>query len=223
MFVFMPITCYLLHFYSSAECTPRESEVRLFAVHGIFTIMMATMATFKLLRAFSSTLFGSQYLTPVTKRPFVSIQRIVCNEAKRLYSLNVAATPTCGGLVSVTDSGKKLQLLTEGDPERRYHSVWLRHNCRCPECYSQSAQFSTVHPDALTKDLHIISANIEGIYVSHFLTLSHTHTLDDTVYVTFNSGHIGTYNIDWLIEHNYSDSDLQKRKRKEAEPLVTVC
>ena len=129
---------------------------------------MATRAAVKLLRAFSPRLFASQYLTPVAKRPFTSIQRIACNEGKRLYSLNVAATPTCGGFVSVTDSGKKLQLVREGDIERRYHSVWLRHNCRCPECYSQSAQFSTVHPDALTKDLRIISANIEGINVSHF-------------------------------------------------------
>ena len=183
------------------------------------------MAAVKLLRVFSPRLFALQYLAPVTKRPFISIRRIACNEGKRLYSLNVAATPTCGGsgFVSVTDNGKKLQLLTEGDPERRYHSVWLRHNCRCPECYSQSAQFSTVHPDALTKDLRIISANTEGINVIHVLTLSHMHFLDDNVYVTFNSGHVGTYNINWLIEHSYSDSDFQKRKREDAEPLVTVC
>ena len=64
--------------------------------------------------------------------------------------------------VSVIENGKKLKLLCDGEQERRYHGVWLRHNCRCPECYSSTTNMCQVHPSILTTDSTVKSACIKG-------------------------------------------------------------
>ena len=61
--------------------------------------------------------------------------------------------------VSVAEDGNKLHLLTEGELERRYHSVWLRHNCRCTECLSPTSWQNIVHHTHLM-DLKITDANL---------------------------------------------------------------
>ena len=63
--------------------------------------------------------------------------------------------------VSVIEDGKKLKLLCDGELERRYHGVWLRHNCRCPECFPAYSQQNIVHHSHLV-DLKLTNANVEG-------------------------------------------------------------
>ena len=62
---------------------------------------------------------------------------------------------------SVSEDGKKLKLLCDGELERRYHGVWLRHNCRCPECFPAYSQQNIVHHSHLV-DLKLTNAKVEG-------------------------------------------------------------
>ena len=64
--------------------------------------------------------------------------------------------------VSIAEDGKKLQLLIEGEPERRYHSIWLRHNCQCPQCFSHDVYMSQVHPNELSTDIKVESVELKG-------------------------------------------------------------
>ena len=67
-----------------------------------------------------------------------------------------------GVQVAVSEDGRKLKLQCEGEQERRFHSIWLRHNCRCPVCTSVHTGQTIVNPNLLTKDLRVDFANLEG-------------------------------------------------------------
>ena len=62
--------------------------------------------------------------------------------------------------VSVSQDRKKIRLSVEGEPERRYHGVWLRHNCRCPKCLIVSSNQNIVHHSELV-DLRIKEASVD--------------------------------------------------------------
>ena len=64
--------------------------------------------------------------------------------------------------VTVSEDNKKLKLLCENEPERRFHGIWLRHNCRCPECTSTYYNQTIVDPRLLVPSLRVESANVEG-------------------------------------------------------------
>ena len=63
--------------------------------------------------------------------------------------------------VSVSEDGTKLKLLCDGEQERRYHGVWLRHNCRCPECFPAYSHQNIVHHSHL-EDLKLTNAKVKG-------------------------------------------------------------
>ena len=67
-----------------------------------------------------------------------------------------------GTSVSVAEDGKKLYLWIDEEPERRYHSVWLKHNCQCPKCLSPFTDQVVVPVASLTLDTKITSAEIIG-------------------------------------------------------------
>lgn len=64
--------------------------------------------------------------------------------------------------VAVIDEGSKLQLRLDDEPDRRFHSVWLRHNCRCTVCLSVSSDQNIVHHSQLV-DVVIKDAKIHGM------------------------------------------------------------
>ena len=63
----------------------------------------------------------------------------------------------------IIEDGKKikLQCAGENEPERRYHGVWLRHNCRCPQCLSSSTNQNIV-PHENLMDLKVTHVYTEG-------------------------------------------------------------
>ncbi len=63
----------------------------------------------------------------------------------------------------IIEDGKKikLQCAGENEPERRYHGVWLRHNCRCPQCLSSSTNQNIVPYENLI-DLKVTHVRTEG-------------------------------------------------------------
>ena len=76
-----------------------------------------------------------------------------------LSSFHRFASSTC----SISKDGKKLNLQCDGEEERRYHGVWLRHNCRCTACLSPSTKQNIVHHSSLM-DLKITDATLKGTY-----------------------------------------------------------
>ena len=66
---------------------------------------------------------------------------------------------TASTAVSVSQDGKRISLAVDGEPERRYHGVWLRHNCRCPKCLNVTSNQNIVHHSELI-DLSIKEATV---------------------------------------------------------------
>ncbi len=71
--------------------------------------------------------------------------------------------------VSVITQDNKMRVVCEGEEEgeeegeMRYHGVWLRHNCRCPQCYDHSAHNTLVRPHQLKGgNTHIEKVTVKG-------------------------------------------------------------
>ncbi len=79
----------------------------------------------------------------------------------RFFSNSVCKLFAVSASCDVSTDGKKLKLACDDDPERRYHGVWLRHNCRCSVCLPLSSQQNIVHHSNLV-DLKITNATIKG-------------------------------------------------------------
>ena len=61
----------------------------------------------------------------------------------------------------MSEDGKKVIVSCDGEPERRYHGVWLRHNCRCSQCRPPNFHKTNVFYENL-KQLKIMDAHVEG-------------------------------------------------------------
>ena len=61
---------------------------------------------------------------------------------------------------------KRLTLQCEGEQERRFHGIWLRHNCRCPVCYSHDTNMSLVNYTQLI-GVELASARVKGAMIMH--------------------------------------------------------
>ena len=69
--------------------------------------------------------------------------------------------------VAVCDDRRKLTPVQfEGEKERRFHGVWLRHNCRCPVCYSHDNYMSLVSYKQLI-GVELSSARVQGAPAHH--------------------------------------------------------
>lgn len=65
--------------------------------------------------------------------------------------------------VTVSKEGKQLQALWNNSTKQStYHSVWLRHNCNCPQCLNSSNQ-NAVASYELDPKVTICEANVTGI------------------------------------------------------------
>ena len=65
---------------------------------------------------------------------------------------------------NVIKRGKSLIVgFEEGDTT--YHPTWLRHNCQCSSCFSESNCQKTIHLSEITPSLTLESAHITGIEV----------------------------------------------------------
>ena len=108
--------------------------------------------------------------------------------------------------VTVSEDKRKLTLQCGGEQERRFHGIWLRHNCRCPVCTSVHSNQTTVEFKNLVRDIQVESANISG------------DQLNIEWSVSGSTVHSGYFPLDWLRDHDYSNPE-QDRNNK---PLVAV-
>lgn len=106
----------------------------------------AMIATFRLLRRCNSNYSSLPWKKSLTSR------ELTIGLARRQQNVQVA----------VTEDKKKLAIQCEGEEERRFHGVWLRHNCRCPICTSPNTGQTIVSPRLLVKDLKLETADIKG-------------------------------------------------------------
>ena len=124
--------------------------------------------------------------------------------------------------VSVADGGRKLALSCSGEEDdRTFHPAWLRHNCHCSQCLVFRAQ-KTVPTKALSKDLMITAANIEGYSCCADIVLIVCSLLGDILKISWsnsNGSHTGFLPIGWLKDFDYS---MMIKRRDEAPPLFAV-
>ena len=95
----------------------------------------------------------------------------------RLFSIGSLRPASC----SIIEDGKKLKLHCDGEVERRYHGVWLRHNCRCPECLPPAFQQNIVHHSHLV-DLKIIDATVKGILYYNIIIYNYIYNIYIYIY-----------------------------------------
>jgi len=87
---------------------------------------------------------------------------------------------------------KHLELELNTPAPAVFHYVWLRDNCRCPECH---------HPD--THERILVTSEIIDDIAPVDAKLNETQ---DTLLVEWNqSSHHSEYSLSWLQEHNYSN------------------
>ena len=63
--------------------------------------------------------------------------------------------------VEATQDGKKVCVSWADDEESTYYAVWLRHNCRCPQCWDDGLSSPLVYYDSL-RNVKIISSEVTG-------------------------------------------------------------
>ena len=109
--------------------------------------------------------------------------------------------------VEVSGDKRKLTLLCQGEQlERRFHGLWLRHNCHCPVCTSAHTGQTIVDPKYLFKNLKVESASISG------------DQLNVEWSVSGRTVHNGSFDLDWLKDHDYSNPEQDHNNK----PLVAV-
>ena len=102
---------------------------------------------------------------------FVFSRRIASN-IFRVFSSSCRSLSSDTHAVNLTQDGRRMELLCDTDAKRIYHGVWLRHNCRCPECYSEVTNMLKLRICEVSKCKEIVSARIDGkLFNNMFYTL----------------------------------------------------
>ena len=108
-----------------------------------------------------------------------------------LFNCRSVTTPNCeyatdsdvGRLyhsAEATQDGKRVCVSWADGEERRYHAVWLRHNCKCPQCWDDGFSSPLVYHDSL-RNVKIISSEAAGnrkvVIIGPSLSEPHTYTV----------------------------------------------
>lgn len=97
---------------------------------------------------------ASRLLIP-TRYPFLKLaggKRTLTQAAPLLHSELVSSS-------TAIQDGRKLRVRWTDGREGSYHAVWLRHNCRCPSCTSQTNQRLLRRKD-LEGEIRITSSSV---------------------------------------------------------------
>ncbi len=125
----------------------------------------------------------------------------------------------------LTGDSSKLELLAEGEEKKRaYHGVWLRHNCRCPECYSAPTNTTKLNITDVYHCKEIKSARINGKQMWSSIVLLTRHYTGGNVLVRWtDTEHEGLYPLDWLVHNDYSNEENRKERHGKQQPsLIAV-
>lgn len=79
-----------------------------------------------------------------------------------LAALGVSSATPTSPLLALSPDGKKFTITWPDGEENTYHSPWLRHNCKCPQCYNGSADQKLIDAERMQGELILHSATISG-------------------------------------------------------------
>lgn len=144
---------------------------------------------------------------------------VVVNNAHRL-----SVTPSNFARSSQHDSAQLQRCSLEGNnfcvtwsdgEQSKYHSMWLRHNCQCPECWDSSSNLKRAAADVLQGNPVISTAP----------ALSDSDNPVVNIHWVYGEGghtHKGFINLKWLKENSYSRSSIKKLQQKTCLPVTDL-
>ncbi|KIC19926.1 TauD/TfdA family dioxygenase [Leisingera sp. ANG-Vp] len=94
-----------------------------------------------------------------------------------------------------------LTAIWEDGHQSRFHPIWLRHQCWCPECGTPETGVRSIRLHHIDEGISIESAAVEG----------------NSVQVIWPDGHRSEYAARWLRNHCYSDAE---RARRRVQPVL---
>ncbi|UWQ92850.1 TauD/TfdA family dioxygenase [Rhodobacteraceae bacterium M382] len=102
---------------------------------------------------------------------------------------------------SAAVENNQLVVRWEDDHQSRFHPIWLRHQCWCPECGTPET-------------------GVRGIRLHHideWICIAQAEVTDHIVRVLWPDGHRSDYPARWLRNHCYSDAE---RRRRRVQPIL---
>ena len=98
-------------------------------------------------------------------------------------------------IVGVQDS--RLQIGWPDGHQSRFHAIWLRDNCQCPECRHPSGQ-RLLDTRAIADDVALTSADARN----------------GSIEARFADGHEGSWGAEWLRANCYCDGEERPSRRR---------
>jgi gamma-butyrobetaine dioxygenase len=112
---------------------------------------------------------------------------------------DLAPMDTARTIVGLEYDGRGVMLRWDDERRSRFHVLWLRDNCACPQCrHPQARERTFMFVDHLRPA--IISARVDS---------------DQVLEIEFRSGdesHVTRYTKGWLRAHDYSESAVRARE-----------
>ncbi|KAL3888408.1 hypothetical protein ACJMK2_000776 [Sinanodonta woodiana] len=137
----------------------------------------------------------------------------------RFYTMpiqNVTVKQKHVASADLEDNGRQLVITWMDGVRSRYHSLWLRFSCQCPECFHTSSNMKQIHVEEI--DFHTV---LEKVSVSEDgLSLS---------LMWSSGGHMGTIDLASLRANRYDPDALATRHKltsalflQEVDPIPEV-
>ena len=143
-------------------------------------------------------------MTNVLGRSVFSVSRVATRISSQARWLSTGLASLQQNVrVVVSDDRKSLKLFCEGEQERRFHGLWLRHNCRCSSCTAIHHNWKSIVDG---KNIKVKSASVEGDQVNVEWCVSGSAV------------HTGYFPLNWLKENDYSNPETDRNNK----PLVAV-
>lgn len=98
----------------------------------------------------------------------------------------------------VTLGERTLQIEGAASSPMRFHYVWLRDNCWCPECRIEQTAERRLLTWSIPEDIRAVNVGpVEGGIV-----------------IDWSDGHRSTYSLDWLAANDYSQPGLERVRQQ---------
>lgn len=89
----------------------------------------------------------------------------------------------------------------------RFHYLWLRDNCMCPQCFHSATNQRLVDTLAIPSNITPSSVELEG----------------ENLCIRWPDSHVSEYPVRWLVENSYESSGLdQVSARGDSEPELEL-